>query len=265
MELQDQITHLQAAHPWLGVVWLGIVVLSIVSFFSVIAWLRRQPARTMAGLAQVPVLKIPDSDALGLLFVLSWLMIWPSGAYFFPAVSIGGVIWIARRHGIDLRTQWGSGRMKWWQVMVLVPWFYLAVMGALIPVSLTMEALASRFHWDPAPQLAVEFILKAKNPWQLGWLLFLALLLAPMSEEILFRGFLHPVLKKHVSVTVAWIVTAAIFGAIHFHAMTFPQLFLLGLTLGAIYEITGSLALCIGLHLFFNAATAGTLLLIKWL
>ncbi|PAW77562.1 MAG: hypothetical protein B9S32_11245 [Verrucomicrobia bacterium Tous-C9LFEB] len=264
VELQSKLASVLAAHPALLFLWMGIVVLVLISLMGMGMVLRRLRLRGELSFTGVKLLKMPDSDALLLLFILSWLMVIPVGAWFFPAVSIGGVIWLLRRHGIDAREQWGSGRLSWGKLVGLVLWTYLVVMGLLLPVSWVMDQLAARFHWHMAPQIAVELLLESGSPWKVGWLLFLAVILAPVSEEILFRGFLYPLLKSRLPVGVAWVLTAAIFAAIHFHAMTFPQLFVLGLVLAAAYEITGSLALCVGIHMCFNFVSAGVLLVIKY-
>lgn len=237
----------------------------MVALVGMIITLRNLRQRGDLHFQRVAPLKLPDSDVLALLFVLSWLMVLPVGAWFFPGVSICGIIWLLRRHHIDPRMQWGSGLLSWSRLIGLVVWIYLVVMGLLLPVSWTVDQLAARFHWDTTPQYAVELLLHSDNPWTLGWLLFLAVVLAPASEEILFRGFLHPYLKSHLPTGVAWVLTAVIFAAIHFHIMTFPQLLVLGLVLGATYEITGSLSLCVGVHVCFNLVSAGALLAVKWL
>lgn len=264
VELQSKLASLLLAHPALQIIWVGVLGLVLVALVGMVVTLRGMRQRGELTFTGVKPLKLPDSDALLLLFVLSWLMVIPIGAWFFPALSIGGVIWLYRRHGIDARAQWGSGRLSWVKLVGLVVWTYLVVMGLLVPVSWVMERLATRFHWDTTPQVAVELLLQTGNPWKIGWLLFLAVIIAPVSEEILFRGFLYPVLKSHLPVGVAWVLTAGIFAAIHFHPMTFPQLFVLGLVLAAAYEITGSLTLGVGIHMCFNLVSAGVLLAIKY-
>lgn len=264
MELQNRLGRLLEAHPELALGWGVILMGVVVAVVAMIVTLRKRRQLGVPLWGGVEPLKIPNSDGLLVLFILSWLMVLPMGAYFFPMIAIAGVIWLMRLHKIDIRQRWGAGRLSWLKLIGLVLWIYLVIMGLLLPVSWVLDRLAAKFHWDTTPQLAVELLLQSGNPWKIGWLLFLAIVLAPASEEILFRGFLYPWLKGRMAPAVAWILTAAIFAGIHFHAMTFPQLFLLGLVLAAAYEMTGSLTLCVGIHMCFNLMSAGLLLAIKY-
>ncbi len=252
------------AHPALSVMWGAAVILSVVTLIGMVWLLQRRRLLGVAILSSVPPLKIPVSDVLTLVLVLCWMMVFPAVSWLFFAVTIGGVIWLLRRYKVDLERQWGIGRFPLWKLIPLAMVIYLAAMGLVAPVSYWVDFLASRYHWDAAPQVTVDAFLKTGRVPELCWLLFAAVALAPATEEILFRGFLHPVLKNQMPAKWAWIVTALIFSLIHFHTLTFPQLFLFGLVLGATYEITGSLPLCVGVHMCFNAATAIWLLALKW-
>lgn len=51
---------------------------------------------------------------------------------------------------------------------------------------------------------------------ELGWVTLLAVvLLAPVTEEILFRGWLWESLSERFSVETSWLATSAAFGALH--------------------------------------------------
>jgi membrane protease YdiL (CAAX protease family) len=91
-----------------------------------------------------------------------------------------------------------------------------------------------------------------------------ALVLAPVSEELLFRGILQSGIKKLAflhwgSMRHRWIaigVAAALFGGMHFATpQQVPALIVLGLILGYLYERTGSLILPMLVHMLFNART----------
>lgn len=84
-----------------------------------------------------------------------------------------------------------------------------------------------------------------------------AVVLAPVNEEILFRGLVQPLLA--VGTRSAWIailVCGAAFACFHFPLVhTMPALFALGLLLGYLRARTGSLTLVILVHMVFNAKT----------
>ncbi|RIK66240.1 MAG: hypothetical protein DCC65_10535 [Planctomycetota bacterium] len=84
-----------------------------------------------------------------------------------------------------------------------------------------------------------------------------AVVLAPVNEELLFRGMLQPLLAA--SFRSAWgaiIVCAVAFGLFHYPLVhTMPALALFGLVLGWLRARSGSLTLVILLHAIFNAKT----------
>jgi membrane protease YdiL (CAAX protease family) len=79
-----------------------------------------------------------------------------------------------------------------------------------------------------------------------------AVVLAPVCEEVMFRGLLYPALKNKIGVGLSMAVTAALFAMVHWHLQTFPPLFVLGLALAHLYERTGTLAAPISFHAMFN-------------
>jgi membrane protease YdiL (CAAX protease family) len=87
-----------------------------------------------------------------------------------------------------------------------------------------------------------------------GIILFviLAVVLAPLFEEIFFRGFLF----RGFSSSWGWVtgacVSAAIFGIAHLQLDVFVPLFALGLALAWVYKRTGSLWTSIAFHALFN-------------
>lgn len=80
-----------------------------------------------------------------------------------------------------------------------------------------------------------------------------ATILAPIVEEIVFRGFLFAGLRKHFHFSIAALLSGAIFGGIHLQPFAFPVLFLLGALLAWLYERTKSLWAPILMHFCINA------------
>ena len=80
-----------------------------------------------------------------------------------------------------------------------------------------------------------------------------AILLAPVLEEILFRGI---ILKGFLHQFGSWkaiLLSAALFGVFHLHPLQMINAFAMGVVLGFAFWRTGSLGLAILLHLFNNA------------
>ena len=71
--------------------------------------------------------------------------------------------------------------------------------------------------------------------------LFLGAVVAPVAEEVFFRGFLYPGLKTSWGRVAAMLVSAALFAVIHGFTAVIPPIFVIGIVLVWAYEYTGSL------------------------
>ena len=82
-----------------------------------------------------------------------------------------------------------------------------------------------------------------------------AVVAAPLCEEIVFRGYFYPVLKRFSGAWPAAICSAIVFGAAHGQLTALLPLFIFGLLLVFIYEKTGSIWAPMAVHFCFNSAT----------
>jgi membrane protease YdiL (CAAX protease family) len=89
-----------------------------------------------------------------------------------------------------------------------------------------------------------------------NWVLLFATVavIAPLLEELLFRGLLQNSLSNRMPIWAAIAISSAIFAAIHMQLYAFPALMALGAVFGYIYHKTGSLRVTILLHMINNAA-----------
>ena len=81
---------------------------------------------------------------------------------------------------------------------------------------------------------------------------------APVVEEVFFRGFLYGALRSRLGIWLAAGINGALFGVIHYSfesveaLLLVPPLALLGFLFCLVYERTGSLLPVIGMHAFNN-------------
>ncbi len=80
----------------------------------------------------------------------------------------------------------------------------------------------------------------------------LAVVMAPVFEEVFFRGFLFRAFASSWGWLPGAAVSAGVFGIAHAQVDVFIPLFALGLTLAWVYKRTGSLWTSISLHALFN-------------
>ena len=81
---------------------------------------------------------------------------------------------------------------------------------------------------------------------------FIACVLAPVVEELMFRGFLLNALLRYMPIALAAVVSALLFGAAHASWSAFAPLAGAGLVLAAIYYRTGALTASMIAHAGFN-------------
>jgi uncharacterized protein len=81
----------------------------------------------------------------------------------------------------------------------------------------------------------------------------LLIVVAPLAEEIFFRGFLYQAFRNSFGVLPGALLSAVIFGAIHFEFFKLVQLAILGVILALLFEKTQSLWSPIMLHALNNS------------
>lgn len=86
-------------------------------------------------------------------------------------------------------------------------------------------------------------------------------LLAPVCEEIIFRGFLHQALRKHLRLLPGILLSSAIFSLAHINLPAFVPLLLVGIVLAYVFERTHSLLPCIAIHILNNGVALLPLLM----
>ena len=119
----------------------------------------------------------------------------------------------------------------------------------------TMDRVIHKFI--PPPEYIIDLGEIMRPDSTLGYIfLFLAVVIvAPIGEEIVFRGFLQKFLEKHWGdITRAVLVTSLFFAMIHFNPFWTIQIYLLGVILGFLAWKTKSVIPSIVLHIVNNGS-----------
>lgn len=87
---------------------------------------------------------------------------------------------------------------------------------------------------------------------EMSGFLLLALIVGPIMEEVVFRGYLQSSLAKRIPSWAAISITSVIFAAGHNPMILWPMYFLFSITWGWIYVRTGSLKMAILIHVLSN-------------
>jgi membrane protease YdiL (CAAX protease family) len=140
---------------------------------------------------------------------------------------------------------------------------YLALLPALGAFMAVYTKLTRLIGIEQTPQPITELFVASQSLPVILVILIFAVLVAPIFEEIVFRGFAYPTLKQRWGAATALATVSAVFAIVHFHVPSIGPLFVLSLAFGLGYELTGSLLTPITIHALFNATNIGMLLYVR--
>lgn len=80
----------------------------------------------------------------------------------------------------------------------------------------------------------------------------MAVIVAPICEEFLFRGYLYGTAKRYVGMPGALLATSALFAAVHMHLPAFGGLFFLSVGFTLLYESSQTIWAPVIMHSAFN-------------
>ena len=159
-----------------------------------------------------------------------------------------------KENRLDWRTAFGLGRPGTW----LMPLISMGVAAAVLPAALVLADvsawLLSQLEQPPVEQAAVQALRSMESPVsQLGFG-FVAVFLAPVVEELIFRRILYPTVRQYTGRALALCATSLLFAASHANLVTFIPLTFLAVVLTWLYEATDNLLAPMATHCLFNLA-----------
>ena len=174
-----------------------------------------------------------------------------------------GVIAFALR--LTNANQWLGLRWKQW------PWVFLIAPGVVLVMWMFLFGIhqAGYMAWMESlgaetKQETVVLLETSRDPLILVIMVITAVVIAPLWEEIVFRGYLHPVIKKFGGIWAGALCSSLLFAAVHNSLAAMLPLFLLALLMVWLYERTGSIWTPIAIHACFNAAAVGGTFVVRY-
>jgi membrane protease YdiL (CAAX protease family) len=136
--------------------------------------------------------------------------------------------------------------------------------GALLGFSLSLLGTALR-----TPKVKSPFENLGGTPLSFALLALMAVILAPIFEELFFRGFLQPLLTRTFGAIAGILITAALFGGLHAPEYSWAWQYafcvsLAGVVFGYLRYRTNSIIPCTVMHGCFNALSVIALAIQKW-
>ena len=137
---------------------------------------------------------------------------------------------------------------------------WLMIIPFVLLVSLIMNSLIDNQNGSNP---LLEIVLNNNNYLSFILLFLTTTLLAPLFEEIIFRGILLPILSRDFGIILGISISAFIFALAHLSISEMPPLLVLGIGLGITRIVSGSLLSSVIMHSLWNGLTFLNLFLLR--
>ncbi len=134
-------------------------------------------------------------------------------------------------------------------------WGFAGGLAVLAVVLLLMSALTYLVRGVPPPQPLAKLLVESAS--DRSFFLLSAVLVgvfSPIGEEVYFRGFVYPAIRRRLGMLPALFLSSVLFGALHWDLYRFLPLSAGGAVLALICERTNSLFPSIFAHSIWNIA-----------
>lgn len=131
----------------------------------------------------------------------------------------------------------------------------VVLLVAAAPLIAVAEGLTQTFFGrESSKQEIVDLFNSSQSIEQRVTIIVLAVVVAPICEEFIFRFFIYGVFRRYFGVTVGLFFNAMLFAAAHTHLPSAAPLFVLGACFTLAYEWSGSILVSMAMHALFNSA-----------
>ena len=186
--------------------------------------------------------------------------LWGSALLQIPlwAGLLGAPLWATRRKGTGSLARDFGLLMRWTDI----PLGIVIGLGAQYALGLVVTVLYDvvGIDTDEVGKSAEALTDTATDAVGVVLLILVVAVAAPVLEELFWRGLWLRSLERRLGVAAAVVVSALLFGAIHFQPYDLPALVGFGVMAGAVTVATGRLGPAIWAHVAFNTTAVISLL-----
>lgn len=141
--------------------------------------------------------------------------------------------------------------------------FYLALMPFLFFASLIYQGLLTLNGIPPSLQ-EIALLLSGDHPlWLRLTMIVMAVAIAPVFEETLFRGILLPIVSRRFGLGAGIFITSLLFASIHFHLPSQIPLMVVAAGFSLAYVYSGALWVPILMHGLFNGVNLAMMMALR--
>lgn len=167
---------------------------------------------------------------------------------------------LTRAGGIPWRSAFGWSAQSSLKNAVRGFLLLLATMPILMFYTAVYHFLLDALDMQPTLQDVTSAIAGENSTPMRVYFALLAVAIAPLFEEILFRGIGLPLLAQRYGVGFAVVAISIIFALVHGHVPSLVPLFLLSVALSLAYIYTESIVAPVVMHSLFNTVTVTILM-----
>lgn len=165
------------------------------------------------------------------------------------------LVYLHRLRGLNPAEIFGLQHIHWRSLALVVLVFTVIILISVNLVSAATVKWLEEFWPDQQPQETVRAFQESGSIGFKFLVIIAAVVIAPLAEEVLFRGFVYGVLKRYTDAPFAALASSLMFAVIHMHVGSLPPLCMLAVLFCLAYEITGCLLAPMLLHALFNGAS----------
>ncbi len=132
---------------------------------------------------------------------------------------------------------------------------YIGILPLLVLSGFISTLILKILNLKPQPMPIVIFFLKEKNILNLSLLALEAIFIAPLLEELIFRGVIFRLLRKRYPFLFSSLIAGVAFSFLHYNSFSFLPILILAVALAYIYERQKNILAPIFLHSLHNFLT----------
>lgn len=131
---------------------------------------------------------------------------------------------------------------------------FLSGLALQLPLALLTFYVQKIWPMDPIQVEHMQALASPSGFWHWSTLIVSVVIIAPIFEEVFFRGFLWQMLRNRYPEHVVWFLTSVLFAMSHMHPSAFIYALIASILLGAVRIYGGGLGMSILLHAGVNIA-----------
>lgn len=167
--------------------------------------------------------------------------------YLLSMAIVIGLPWLVKKYRTSRRELGLDSHMTWTDLLLAPAGFVVYIL-----LSFLLTSIISQFPFYNVDQVQSTGFTGLSHGYEYFLAFFTLVIVAPVSEEVLFRGYLLGKLRKYLPIWASILITSLLFALVHFAWNVGVDVFALSIVLSLLRIHTGRLWPSILLHMIKN-------------